>query len=644
MSTKTTNRGKAPGWLESNVSIATAVCSKREEIEAKFILHKKDAQAALQYPDVKKYIIEQFYLPVSVVESVLPKDVAPDDLRTYSEWRIRKKNDAHLFTCKRTKEGITGVRDEYETSLDEQIYVQLKKEALRDGAAYFVKKIRYTRSQEIAQEEVTIEIDVYSETGSGKLDMDFVTCEVEVASVEILELIRNHGAINSDFAFLGLGLDATGVEELSNKYLAQYGFNKNSFSEYKTWLKKKSVTDLAAWADKQGDMPGAIWKKSLLQKVERLASLSVTPATYKQKLQQTAYIQAQGVLQSLAFTESDSLGRSEETGQHQQQMDRLGYGWLRDFHTIVSSDPYLRLSWKPQIFRPGLGHNNTTTRGAHTLDVIACSAQLSKQLGLNTELCMAIAAIHDIGHPAGGHVGEEILLKLSGRHFKHHVFSLSLADLFSMNVLKEVQVGAFFHKSHGGKLETPPGKPQEFGVVRIADKIAYVSWDFYDSVRNNFIRKEGIPDEIYEVLGKEPLDWINTLIKAVVLESANFYKVSFSTRSGDIFDAYATAKSLIYNKVHTAIEWNRLKTDYSLAYQCIQASFPGLDPVPIIAYMTDAELVQVAKIFEAQPKGITVPEQFYNAQGFGFLDIVNILRKMATDDLQIYYTSIRGKL
>ena len=628
--------------------------TKRDEMEAKFLVEKKDAQDAINHKDNKKYLIEQIYLPVDIVESFLPEKIIqkiPKDLREYSEWRIRKKsdwqinknNDNYYFTCKRQTD-IDGVREEHNPRINKTIFNQLKNQAIKNGVDYFIKKIRYTRKIIITQQTVTVDIDEYLESSAGKMDFDFVTCELEVESVKILDLIRRRNTFHPELTFLCLGLDVTGESEFSNKCLAQYGFTKSNFNKYKKSLKEKGIIDIVKWACENPQLCHDLEKKKTFsQKIEQFSSFGITTSIYNKVKNQSAYIQAHGGLQSLAFKESDSLGRPTEPNDHQKMLDKMGYGWLKDFHTIVSSDPYLRLSWKPQIFRPGLGHNNTTTRGAHTLDVISCASQISRQLGLNTELSMAIAALHDIGHPAGGHMGEKFLSKLSKKKFEHHIFSPSLAELFSMNLLEEVRIGASYHKSHGGKLQIPPEKSQEFGVVRIADKIAYVAWDFYDSVRNGFIRKEDIPNSIYETLGKMPLDWINTFIKAVVIESASLYNVSFSSFSKKIFDAFETAKNLIFNRVHNIIEWERLETDYNLVFEGIKRSFPDLDPVPIVAYMTDIELIKVANIFEALPKKSIVKIDQFLEQGFGFVDMINILKDIPKDDSKIYYNYITAK-
>jgi len=644
------NIGEMPDWIDND--IANDAPSERDEMEAKFLVRKKDAQSAINHKDNQKFLIEQIYLTVDIVESFLPEKMIPNDLREYSEWRIRKKTecqinkniDNYYFTCKRQKGKELGVRKENQFPINKKIFNQLKNQAINNGVICFINKIRYTRKIIISQQKVSIDIDEYLETSTGEIDLDFVTCELEVQSVKILDLIRRRVTFHPELTFLCLGLDVTGVAEFSNKCIGQSGFSKSHFSKYKKSLKEKGIIDIVKWAIKNPQLCHDLeWKKTVSQKIEQFSSFGMTTSIYKKIKNQSAYIQAQGGLQSLAFKELDSMGRSTEPNDHQKTMDKLGYGWLKDFHTIVSSDPYLRLSWKPQIFRPGLGHNNTTTRGAHTLDVISSASQISRQLGLNTELCMAIAALHDIGHPAGGHMGENFLSKLSKNQFEHQIFSLSLADLFSMNLLREVQRGAFYHKSHDGPLQTPSGNPQEYGVVRIADKIVYVSWDFYDSVRNGFISKEDLPDSIYTTLGQKPLDWINTFIKAVVIESASLYNVSFTSFSKEIFEAFKTVKKLIYKKVHKIIEWERLRIDYNLVYKGIKRSFSDLDPVPIVAYMTDIELTKVANIFEALPKKSIVEIDQFVEQGFGFVDMINILKAISKDDPKIYYNRSAAK-
>lgn len=641
-SKKENSSGNIPTWLEGIIGV-TESSSERKEIEAKFVLKIKDAKSLIEHPETKKYTLEQFYLPVDVVIAHLSKNDAPDEeLASYSEWRIRKKNTAYLFTCKRNLKGCVGVRDEYETPISKESYKKLKYHAQRESNSLFVKKTRYTRLLEIAEQPIAIEVDVYTETGAGITNLDFVTCEIEVPKIGILDSIRSRAALHPALSFLGFGLDATDIKQLSNKYLAQYGFIKETYKEFKQWLKEVSISNIIDWVDQKEGTFSFDDKEVLTQKLGQLAKLNISKSAVRSQINQPMYLRSQGVLESLAFKLHDSIGRIK-SDEKQTILDQQGNGWLRDFHVIVSSDPYLRLSSKPQIFRPGLGHSNTTTRGAHTLDVISCSAQIAQQLGLNVDLCMAIAALHDIGHPAGGHVGEELIYELSGKKFKHHIFSLSLADLFSMNLQREVQVGAFYHKSGGGKLQAPRGKPEEYGVVRIADKVSYVPWDFFDSIRNGFISESKDVDDIKEILGNSPLEWINTLIEAVVVESASVYKVSFSSFSNEIYDAYKKARFIIFNEVHKKICWDRLKSDYFLAYSSITQSFPNVDPVPIIAYMTDSEMVKIAQLTESLPKNKILEYDDYSSHGFGFLDIIDCIKENK-DGKDLYYSTIRDKL
>lgn len=634
-----TNNGALPDWLEGIVT-SNDKQSERKEIEAKFVLKKKDAIPLIEHPDAIKYDIEQFYLPAKIVKSYLPNKYLPhDSVETYSEWRIRKKNDSYLFTCKRNNENTIGIRDEYEVTIDKETYDLFISHVRNEIKPEFVKKTRYTHIIEISDEKIAVEVDVYYETGAGKVDLNYVTCEIEVPTEEILGSIRSRASLHPSLAFLGLGFDATEVKQLSNKFLAKNSFIKSDYLELKNWIKETRISKVVDLMNIQEKEYSLKTKEEILANIEYIEKLVSSNDKNREQLNASIYLRAQGVLKPLRFSIFNSLGRLRKDS-NQSVLDTYGNGWLRDFHVIVSNDSYLRLSSKPQIFRPGIGHQNTTTRGAHTLDVISCSAQIAQQLGLNIELCMAIAALHDIGHPAGGHIGEEIIYELSNKKFKHHIFSLSLSELFSMNLLKEVQVGAFYHKTGGGKLQTPRNKPEEYGVVRVADKVSYVPWDFFDSIRNGFITENHETQLIMKVLGKTPLEWINKLIKAIVVESASMYKVSFTEYSKDIFFAFKEARNIIYNHVHKEIKWDLLRSEYTLVFESIKKSFPDIDPVPIIAYMTDNELIRIAQLSESRAKNHKLSYNDYLSQGFGFLDIVDLLKDGNFNEQNLYYTHI----
>lgn len=348
------------------------------------------------------------------------------------------------------------------------------------------------------------------------------------------------------------------------------------------------------------------------------------------------------VLKDAKFTSEKSLGREIET-RKLKQLDHWGKGWLNDFHTIFTSIPFRRLFLKPQVFRVNEGSVDTTTRGTHSLDVISLSQQLCKHLGLNCDYASAMAALHDVGHPPLGHIGEETLSELSGRKFKHNYFSLSLAEIFGMNLLIETLVGASLHKTHGGKFPLP-NAPLEVIVLRIADKISYVPRDVFDGIRNGYLKKIDIPGRIFDVLGDTPEKWFETLIDTIVIESAAGMNINFSEKSGKVFESYKTCRKIVYKKLHDSIHWKRTKLNMGICYDYNKRVFSDIDPVVITAYMTDEEVNRLAKIIESAPVGHLFTEVELKNKGFGFLEIVNVIKMEKMAARHIYYNSLPGDL
>jgi len=65
-------------------------------------------------------------------------------------------------------------------------------------------------------------------------------------------------------------------------------------------------------------------------------------------------------------------------------------------------------------------------RFSHTIQVAFYATEIAQELGLNIDLVEAMALLHDIGHPAFGHIGEDILGDITEHHqqsrFNHNVF------------------------------------------------------------------------------------------------------------------------------------------------------------------------------------------------------------------------------
>src|ERR1700726_1983430 len=82
--------------------------------------------------------------------------------------------------------------------------------------------------------------------------------------------------------------------------------------------------------------------------------------------------------------------------------------YQRDRDRIIHSRAFRRLENKTQVFTRRYS-DHFRNRLTHTLEVAQISRTVAKALQLNTDLVEALALVHDVGHPPGGHSGEEEL-------------------------------------------------------------------------------------------------------------------------------------------------------------------------------------------------------------------------------------------
>ena len=637
MSNKHSNQAYTPDWIKKHITETQK--QGRVENEVKFVLPIRILSEIKKKNNPKIKKIDQIYLEQDIVNKFIEDLFLPKEI-LFNEFRIRQKGNDYFFTAKGPARNDGIQRDEYEKDIDNILFENIKQESNREKKLKRVKKTRYIFKTIFAQEEVTVEIDDYHVTGKGKHSYDYITCEVEVPNLRLAQILQKDRFFAPDLLFIKLGFNVTGINQFSNRYLAENGFIANSYLGIKKWLLTIHSTTVqsALRTISEGYYQEGIEKaKESLKKIELINNKkSIEVSTSDIRL-------TQDILADIKFKAIDSKGRKNTNDQHLNKMDSLGKGWLHDYHTILSTTAYLRLNYKPQIFRPGgIGfvYSDTTTRGAHTSDVIASAMQLSKQMGLNMELCMASAAMHDIGHPAGGHVGEKVLFELSGKAFEHHIFSLSLAEMFGLNLLREVLLGSLYHKTKGGVLETPKGMPEEFGVIRLADKLSYCPWDFFDSINNGYLSKQSKNvQDVINILGEKPMDWILNLTNVAVRESSEAHQVRFTEKSGDIYYAYKEAVNIVREEVHHNINWDSLRSQIALCYHTFEESFPNIDPVPAIAYITDTELIQLSGLIESRPKNKRLDLEELKLLGFGFCELIDIMSAEDFDEDLLYYQS-----
>ncbi len=189
----------------------------------------------------------------------------------------------------------------------------------------------------------------------------------------------------------------------------------------------------------------------------------------------------------------------------------------RDTDRIVHCKAFRRLKHKTQVFLQPEG-DHYRTRMTHTLEVARVARTIARGLGLNEDLAEAAALGHDLGHTPFGHAGERLLNEIMPGGFRHFEQSLRVVDRLEnegegLNLTYEVRRGILCH-SGGEEAETLEGR-----IVRISDKIAYLSADIDDALRGGIIYPLDIPAEVAQNLGTTHAQRINTLVMDIITES-----------------------------------------------------------------------------------------------------------------------------
>ena len=226
-------------------------------------------------------------------------------------------------------------------------------------------------------------------------------------------------------------------------------------------------------------------------------------------------------LSPYAVRVEESQGRRYAEPSHPYRND-----YERDRDRIIHARAFRRLENKTQVFTRRYS-DHFRNRLTHTLEVAQISRTVAKALGLNTDLVEALALVHDVGHPPGGHSGEDELDKLMRQHhdrFDHNLHALRIVESFEqkyaafrgLNLTFEVREGIIKHSRDYQpaaypelveyRLEERP--PLEAQLIDVADEIAYNCADLDDGYEAKLLRlpliRESLPlfDRIYRAMEK----------------------------------------------------------------------------------------------------------------------------------------------
>lgn len=281
---------------------------------------------------------------------------------------------------------------------------------------------------------------------------------------------------------------------------------------------------------------------------------------------------------------------------------KLANPFLDDLSRIYRCPSYRRLVSKTQVMTSPEDYY-VRTRLSHTQEVTALAVHISESLGLNTTLCLAIAAGHDIGHAPYGHLGEEVMSELMKKTFRHNVASVVVAQHLEnrgkgLNLSFETLQGILYHsRTKSKEIKSSSGVPDEYNAVMFADKIAYTSSDINDSIRYGYIKEGKLPDYIKR-LGKTQDERDFNIISALIEESKKKGNIELS--EGRVAEDFNYTRNFMFEEVYHKIDnqINRAILEKLYEFFLNEPYFikKKIDPFVSLLLLTDQECNRIGKM------------------------------------------------
>ena len=291
--------------------------------------------------------------------------------------------------------------------------------------------------------------------------------------------------------------------------------------------------------------------------------------------------------------------------------------FMNDIYKILHSKGIRRIENKTQVYCAPL-NPHIRLRSTHTHEVAGIAMALAYRLGLNVELCQALALAHDIGHTPFGHPGEEHLRDRSG-FFHHAINSVIVLQQIErkgrgINASFELYEGLPYHSSGAAKLKPNLNIPQEYIVVKLADKLAFLFSDINDAIRMGALKEKSIIDLLkpFDKKAKNNLDLqrnrTNAALDAMVEESLAKGYVCFEEH--ELAPAFQTLKSYMYDNIYTENKKDRrsgkfydtMRHTIDIAYNFFEEYFEdhqeyaGIPPALATSLLTDDEAKRFLEI------------------------------------------------
>lgn len=269
------------------------------------------------------------------------------------------------------------------------------------------------------------------------------------------------------------------------------------------------------------------------------------------------------------------------------------------FGKINASKAFRRLHAKTQVLTANV-NAHVRNRLTHTDEVANVATVIARVLGLNEDLCRAIAYGHDIGHAPFGHLGEAFISEITGKPFRHATFGVIIAQKIErqgegLNLTRQVLEGIL---SHSGSSEILPGTKEvkiseEAKVVKYSDKISFTLADTNDIFRRTRVLDiNAFPqiDRLLRLCGDHQRERLLYYIKGLCQESAEKKEVSFKTsESAQIFAELKHNMDQVYKLVNLQNSTEILGRVHSILSK--SALIGDADPAIVLALMTDDDVL-----------------------------------------------------
>lgn len=268
---------------------------------------------------------------------------------------------------------------------------------------------------------------------------------------------------------------------------------------------------------------------------------------------------------------------------------------------IATSKALRRLSAKTQVLTANI-NAHVRNRLTHTLEVANVAAVVARILGLNEDLCRAIAYGHDIGHPPFGHLGETFLTEITGKNFRHATFGVIIAQHIErqgegLNLTHQVLEGIL---AHSGSSDILPGTKktiisEEAKLVKYSDKISFTLADINDVFkRTKVLDLSNFPqiDRLLRLCGNRQRERLAFFIEGLCRESAEKGEVSFETSErAQIFAELKHNMEAVYKFANLQNSTEILGRIYSLLRK--STLIGDADPAVVLSLMTDVDVLSL---------------------------------------------------